>query len=172
MAGLLVAPVVREDDQKEIYLPVGQWYTLGSNSATTGPKTLSGKAALTEVPVFVPTGTILPLAPVIQYTDALPGGALQVQVYGGADAEFTLFEDDGETLAYEKGEVRATDFKWEDASKTLSWQVKGSKLSLPQAFTELYLTLFDADHAGVNSTTKAISTGGKITVQGRDVLLV
>ena len=60
---------------------------------------------MTEIPAFVRPGAIVPLAPVIQYTDALPGGPLEVQVYAGADGSFMLIEDDGETTAYEKGEV-------------------------------------------------------------------
>ena len=47
-----------------------------------------------------------------------------VQVYGGSDGGFTLYEDDGATLDYKKGgaHVRRTRFSWSQASKTLSWQ--------------------------------------------------
>lgn len=62
----------------------------------------------------------------LQYTDAAPGGPLNVIVFAGADAEMTLVEDDGSTTAYEAGAVRTTTFKWTDATKTLSWTVSGS----------------------------------------------
>merc|ERR1712032_803688 len=87
-----------------------------------GPVYMSGIASLDEVPTFVRCGAVIPLAPVVQYTDALPGGPLEVQVYAGADGSFKLVEDDGETTSYERlGYVRETEFSWSDGLRTLSW---------------------------------------------------
>ena len=77
---LLVAPVLGEDSQRSVYLPAGTWYAFNTTDVSTGPTTLTGAAPLSEVPVFAPPGAVVPLAPVVQYTDALPGGALEVQV--------------------------------------------------------------------------------------------
>ena len=41
-------------------------------------------------------------------------------VYGGKDASFTLYEDDGLTYAYEKGEYSNIPMKWDDKSRTLT----------------------------------------------------
>mmetsp|Transcript_14152 Transcript_14152/g.35788 ORF Transcript_14152/g.35788 Transcript_14152/m.35788 type:complete len:798 (+) Transcript_14152:69-2462(+) len=159
---LMVAPVLNQDSTKDIYLPKGEWYSFNASGVQQGPKNISGTAEMSEIPVFVRPGAVVPLAPVVQYSGALPGGALEVQVYGGADGTFELVEDDGETTAYEQGKVRTTTFKWSDASSTLSWSVDSGASSLPNAFTEVYVTKF-AD-ATVKSATKALGSSGSIVV--------
>jgi hypothetical protein len=44
----------------------------------------------------------------------------RVRVYPGADAELTLYDDDGRTYAYEKGESRVTRLRWDDRAGRLS----------------------------------------------------
>jgi hypothetical protein len=53
----------------------------------------------------------------IQHTGEL-GGQLALQIYAGADAAFTLYEDDGESLDY--AAARATAFAWREAARTRS----------------------------------------------------
>lgn len=48
----------------------------------------------------------MPIAPLVQYTDALPAGQpLEIQIYPGGDASFVVVEDDGETISYQHGQV-------------------------------------------------------------------
>jgi len=82
---LMVAPVLREDSHREVYLPAGKWYHFNSTSAVDGEVHLGGHAEEDEIPLFVRAGTVLPLAPVVQSTDELPGGPLEIQIYSGAD---------------------------------------------------------------------------------------
>jgi len=56
---------------------------------------------LDVIPFYVRAGTILPLGPVIQSTDEAED-PLEIRIYPGADAAFSLYEDDGNTYAYEK----------------------------------------------------------------------
>jgi alpha-D-xyloside xylohydrolase len=44
----------------------------------------------------------------------------ELRVYPGADAAFTLYNDDGLTYAYEDGKFQTTELKWDDASGKLS----------------------------------------------------
>lgn len=94
-----------------------------------GNQTITKVVGLSEFPVYVRQGTILPLQrAAVQYSDQI-GGQLQVQVYGGRDGKFEMVEDDGMTLEYKiSGDtaVRTTDWVWSDASKTLSYSVTGS----------------------------------------------
>ena len=95
----------------------------------------------------------------IQFTDALPGGALEVQVYGGADGHFALVEDDGETTDYATGgKVRKTSLAWDDSSSTLSWTVNDGATTSPQMFTQLYVTLFSG---GSRKTSATVALDGK-----------
>ena len=139
---LLVAPILTDDSQRNVYLPAGDWYAFGSSIVHTGPTKLGGTAPLSEVPVFVRPGAIVPLAPVIQYSDALPGGPLEVQVYAGVDGTFTLVEDDGQTLKYTVGSTRTTAFSWDEKSSTLTWTVGGGGAASPQMFTQLFVRWF------------------------------
>merc|ERR1712216_54635 len=118
-------------------------------------------AELTKIPLFVRPGTVVPLAPVVQHTQALPGGPLEVHVYSGADGSFKLVEDDGETTAYESQRTRETAFTWSETSHTLSWTVTDNVGgSLPRGFTEVYCTLFTAAGKAVSSASLALGTGG------------
>ncbi len=143
---VMVAPVLNENNQSSTYFPVGSgtWYqyatTLTHEAGTTEQLTNVG---LDYIPIYARAGAVLPLGPVVQYTDALPGGPLQVQVYAGADGSFTLVEDDGLTSGYTSGNVRKTSFSWDDASSTLSWTVAGT-FSGPNVFTSVAATLYSA----------------------------
>jgi len=160
---LLVAPILSEDNTYSTYLPAGTWFRLNSTTSHAGPTTLTGTASMSDVPVFAPAGAIVPFAPVVQYTDALPGGALEVHVYAGAAGSFTLVEDDGESTAYTTaGHTRSTSFAWNDATRTLSWTVAGSAASVKNGFTHLRLTLFAAGGVSTSSVAE-IGTGGHVS---------
>ena len=107
-----------------------------------GKRTLEVTASLDEIPVYVRAGSILPFGPVIQHTSQFPGGPLELQIYPGQDATFTLVEDDGETLNYQKGEIRRTTFTWNDAAGRLTWQREGPYAG-NNVFKTMRVILFD-----------------------------
>jgi len=158
---LLVAPILSQASERNVYLPAGTWYAFNSSATTEGPATLGGTAALAEVPVYVRPGAVVPLAPVVQHSGALPGGALEVQVYAGADGSFTLVEDDGESTAYASGAVRSTRLAWDDGARTLSWAVVDATAAGTAGFSQLFVRRFDA--AGVaSSAVVQIGKGGSV----------
>lgn len=123
---LLVAPMLSPLDHRSIYLPNDIWYDFSTGQRVKGGRRFDRQVPFDAVTVYVRGGTILPLAPLVQHTDDLPGGPLDLQVYPGRDGHFTLDEDDGATTAYQSGQVRRTRFSWKDASRTLSWKREGS----------------------------------------------
>jgi alpha-glucosidase len=139
---LLVAPVLQPGGQRSVYLPAGRWYAFGSNLPVKGKRTMAVTAGLYEIPVYVRAGSILPLGPVIQHTSQLPGGPLELQIYPGKDAAFTLYEDDGVTTDYLKGQVRRTTFSWKDKTRRLSWKTEGPYAG-PDIFQNLHVVVFD-----------------------------
>jgi alpha-glucosidase len=141
---LLAAPILDDGDKRNVYLPRGTWYALGSGKPLEGKRDMTVSARLDEIPVYVRAGAILTLGPVIQHTDDLPGGPLEVQVYPGRDGRFMLVEDDGLSTAYLKGQIRATTFEWNDASRTLSWKIHGP-YSGRDIFREMTISVFDPD---------------------------
>lgn len=139
--GLLAAPILSEGNQRSVYLPAGNWYVFDTNTCLNGSHTIVATARLDQIPVYVREGTILPLGPVIQHTDQLPGGPLELQVYPGKNATFTLVEDNGSTTAYTNGEIRLTTFTWNDTTHRLGWKVRGP-YSGKDLFTNMKIEVF------------------------------
>jgi alpha-glucosidase len=165
---ILVAPVMSADNTSSPYLPAGTWYDFNNSAAGNqhaGPTTINLKGvSLNSIPVYVKAGGIVALAPLVQYTDALPGnGLLDLQVYGGADGAFTMVQDDGETTGYQSGAdtSRRTTFTWDDAKKTLSWQVTGTFAT--KIFENLDATLFTSGTAKKAGAPVMLGTKGSVT---------
>ncbi len=117
---ILVAPILNPGGARKVYLPAGTWYDFSSGRPIEGPITLSIKAELDEIPVYVREGSILPLGPIIQHTGGKAEIPLDIHVYPGKDANFLLYEDDGETYAYRKGQYGETLLQWKQAGYSLA----------------------------------------------------
>jgi alpha-glucosidase len=159
---LLVAPILQPGGQRLVYLPAGRWHALGSNLPLKGKRTMAVTAALDEIPVYVRAGSILPLGPVIQHTSQFPGGPLELQIYPGKNATFTLFEDDGVTTDYLKGQVRRTTFIWQDKTRRLSWKQEGPYTG-PDVFQDLHVVLFDP--RGKTEADSTLNSHGEIQLK-------
>lgn len=107
---LFVAPVTTEMvDAEEVQLPPGDWYDYWSSQKLSGKNKLTLHPALDEMPLYVRAGAIIPTQPVVQNTSTKPDGPLQLRVYPGDDCHGSVYQDDGHTLAYQRGEFfRAT----------------------------------------------------------------
>jgi alpha-glucosidase len=57
------------------------------------------------MPLYVRAGAILPMQPLVQHTGEIPNGPLQLRVYPGNDCSGLLYQDDGHSFAYQKGEI-------------------------------------------------------------------
>ncbi|HEY1788377.1 MAG TPA: TIM-barrel domain-containing protein, partial [Verrucomicrobiae bacterium] len=159
---LLAAPVLQLGGRRSVYLPAGDWYVLGTNCVLQGSQSLEITAALDEIPAYVRAGTILPLGPVIQHTSDLPGGPLELQVYPGKDATFTLVEDDGVTQNYTDGKTRRTVFQWNDHDKQLTWKRAGN-YSGKDVFQEIHVTVFDP--RGNSETSRILASAGSVELK-------
>ena len=117
----LVAPVTEQGATKRmVYLPAGaDWFNYWTNERVRGGQWIQADAPIDTLPLFVRAGSILPLGDAIENTTEVQKIA-RLRVYPGADAEFALYEDDGKTYAYEKGDSRITRLHWSDASQKLS----------------------------------------------------
>ena len=70
--------------------------------------------------MFVRAGSIIPEAPVMMFAEESKWDNLDIVVYPGADAEFVLYEDEGDNYNYEKGMYSTIKFKWNDKTRTLT----------------------------------------------------
>src|SRR5262249_48736929 len=89
---------------RAVYLPAGRWYDFWTESVMEGGREVERAVDLGTMPLFVRGGAILPLGPVRQYTSEAVSEPLTLQVYPGGDATFTMYEDDGVTFEYRRGD--------------------------------------------------------------------
>ncbi len=105
----------------EKYLPKGaDWYDFWTGKRMKGGQHVTLQTQLNRVPMFVRAGSILPLAPEMQYVGEQLWDKLEVRIYPGADATFTLYEDEGDNYNYERGAYTEIPFCWNDKTRTLT----------------------------------------------------
>ena len=103
------------------YLPKGtDWYDFWTGERLKGGRDVTLQSSIDRVPMFVRTGSILPLGPEEQYVGEKPWDNLEMRIYPGADGSFTLYEDEGDNYNYEKGYYSTITFTWNDKARTLT----------------------------------------------------
>jgi alpha-glucosidase/alpha-D-xyloside xylohydrolase len=132
---VLVAPVVAKGaTTRDVYLPRGGWYDFWTGERLDGGREISRPVDLETTPLYVREGSIVPLGPVKQYTDEKVDEPFSISIYPGADASFLLYEDDGRSFNYRKGEWMGVQMTWNDARKTLRLELApGSRMLPPRA---------------------------------------
>lgn len=117
-------PAMKKSDAVKsinVYLPqAAKWFDFWTGKTIKGGQTLKLKPALDTMPVYVPTGSIIPMGPDVQYTTEKPADPIELRVYDGADAAFELYEDENDSYNYEKGVYSVIPVKWNNAEKTLT----------------------------------------------------
>ena len=137
------------------YLPKGAaWYDFWTGQRYSGGQSVTLQTSFDRVPMFVRAGSILPLGPEMQYVGEKPWDNLEMRVYPGADAQFTLYEDEGDGYNYEKGAYTTILFSWNDRSRTLT--IGDRKGQYPGMLQSRQFTVVLPD-----GTTKTVSYEGK-----------
>ena len=133
---LLVAPVFEKGaTSREVYLPQGQWYDFWSGELHEGDRKIRRAVDLATMPIFVKAGTILPLDPIRQYTGEEVKEPLTIRIYRGADGSAQIYQDDGDSNGYLKGESAVTALTWNDKAAKLTIEPRTSpehRLKQPQ----------------------------------------
>lgn len=126
---ILVSPVLNPgEESKIVYLPEGGWYYYWSDASVKGGREIAVDTPLDEMPVFVKAGAVLPEYPVMQYVDEKRIESLKLIVYYGIEEANTyLYEDHGDTFAYEQHIYLEKKFivKGEDDKLAISQYVEG-----------------------------------------------
>ncbi|HET8823841.1 MAG TPA: TIM-barrel domain-containing protein [Terriglobales bacterium] len=129
---ILVTPVVEQGaTSRDVYLPRGAWYDFWTNERTEGGREIKRTVDLETIPLYVRAGAILPLGPVKEYVEEKSDEPLTVHVYPGADGSFTLYEDDGRSFNYRRGEWMGIDMSWNDAQRVLQMKLASGSKMLP-----------------------------------------
>jgi alpha-D-xyloside xylohydrolase len=102
---LLVAPVFQGQTERTIRLPKGNWYEFGSGRFAGNGATITLQPDLATIPIFVREGAAVPLFPLTDNLSTLPESArYRIRCFGPGPWVGRLYEDDGKTFLYEKGD--------------------------------------------------------------------
>jgi alpha-D-xyloside xylohydrolase len=114
-------PLAGRPRTRSVYLPAGSdWFDLWTDRRLRGGEDILAEAPLERIPVFVRAGSIVPMGPVRQHVDDLPDGPVELHVYPGRDAAFSLYEDEGDGYGYEDGAFSSIEVSWDDAARCLA----------------------------------------------------
>jgi alpha-D-xyloside xylohydrolase len=110
-----------KDKKRSLYLPAAKnWYNFWTGEKMEGGKQVTVDAPIDILPLFIKAGTILPMGPFLQYSTEKPADPLELRIYKGDDATFTLYEDENDNYNYEKGIYSLIQIKWDDKNNTLT----------------------------------------------------
>jgi alpha-glucosidase (family GH31 glycosyl hydrolase) len=127
------------------WLPPGDWINAWNGEIISGPATVTNFVPLDHIPLFVRSGTLLPLAPEMQFTGEKPWSPVALDLYprAGATNTASLYEDDTQTTAYQRGEFRTTQIAVaaDDRGKSLRVMIDAAKGNFSGALAERSWTL-------------------------------
>ena len=166
----LVAPVLKsmytedkkenfqQDGYRQVYLPKGtQWFDYWTGERFSGGQTIDKKAPIDILPLYVKAGSIVPVGPKVDYAEEKDWSNLKINIYPGADAEFTLYEDENDNYNYEKGAYSEIKFVWDNNKQQLTIEKRQGKFEgmLKDRSFQLHI-----ETAQTTKTTKEITYNG------------
>ena len=157
---LLVAPVLWEGaETRHVYLPPGDWYDYWTGKKYAGNTTIHVPVTIDSIPMYVRGGGFIARQPVVQYTGEMPGNPLQVLIAPAAESESSLYEDDGHSLKYQKGDFMKRRFHQVRDVQSTTIEISAPDGSYRPTKRDLVLQLW-MDHEPA-SVTEQLSNGGE-----------
>jgi alpha-D-xyloside xylohydrolase len=118
------------------------------------------------MPLYVRAGSILPMGPEIEYAAQNPGGPIELRIYRGADGEFNLYDDAGDSYDYEKGQHSVIPIRWNDSAALLTIGTReGTYPGMVETRAFRIVLVGSAHGTGVDVTGNADK---EITYDGKD----
>lgn len=135
---LLIAPVVEKGARsRDLYLPRGTWYDFWTEERVQGGHQVTRPVDLATLPIYVRAGTVLPLGPVKQFATEPAHSPFELLVYPGESGEANVYQDDGLTFDYRKGQFGRVQLSWADGKRQLTLshrQPAGSNTIIPSQY--------------------------------------
>jgi len=116
-SSLLIAPLFGNETKRKVYLPQGRWYCFWTNVKYAGGNEYWIDAPKEQIPVFVKENSILPLAQPVEYITTETTFDITARTYGQTCENFILYEDDGESYNFEKGQQNQVILSWSQGEK-------------------------------------------------------
>jgi len=167
----LVAPVTTEGaTSRTVYLPEAKWYDFWTGAAVEGGKRIQADAPIEKLPLFVRAGSIVPFGPAVEWATQKVEAPIELRVYPGADGDFTLYQDENDGYAYEKGAHATIPIHWDETKKTLTvGPVEGKFPGMPKSWTFRVVVVGQGHGVGNGVSEKADAevkfSGEKVVVK-------
>ncbi len=157
---ILVSPVTTQGaTSRTVYLPQATWYDFWTGEKQEGGKRIQADAPLGKLPLFVRAGSIVPMGPKMEWTTEKPSDPMELRIYPGASGDFTLYEDENDGYAYEKGAHATVAMHWDDGARTLTLGAREGSFAGMMAEHTFRIVLVRDDHGvGIGEVRDADAT--------------
>ena len=126
--------------ERAAWIPPGDWIDAWTGKTISGPATATSNVPLDQMPIYIRSGAVLPLAPEMQFTGERPWNPITLDLYPrvAETNSVNLYEDDTLTTAYRRGEFRNTPItvSTDDADKTIHVNVGAAKGTFKNALKQ------------------------------------
>lgn len=157
---ILICPVLAPGQvNRKVYLPKGKWYNFWTLKQTEGGQEVTVPTPLETIPIFIKAGSVIPEYPVMQYVGEKEIEEVILNIYySDYEVNSFLFEDYGETFAYEQ-----------DIYLEKKFVVSGKRttLTVNQTMEGLYTPRYETYHFNIIGLpfvpTKIVADGKEIS---------
>lgn len=177
---LLVNPITRpmyyaagstqiadESKTRSVYLPMGaDWYDFWTGKRYAGGQTIVADAPLDTMPLYVRSGSIVPIGPEITYADEQPNAPLDLRIYPGQSGSFTLYDDEGDNYNYEQGHFAMVRVSWDETARRLTLHDRQRCYPGMPGSREYRIVIGDGPYDPLSSKTSQAST---VLYEGREI---
>ncbi len=123
---MMICPVVTKNAlSRPVYFPGGDWIDYWTGEVISGRQYKSFLSPMEIMPIFIKAGSIIPMQEEMQYLGEKNRDLMTLDVYPAGKTTYTLYEDDGRSMDYEKGICSFTEFS-SDLSD-VSWTMTMAK---------------------------------------------
>lgn len=106
---MMICPVTTKGAKtRTVYLPEGNWTNYWTGEQFEGKQYLNVLCPIEEMPIFIKGGAIIPSQEVVQYVGEKEIETITLDIYPDGNSSFSLYDDDGKSLDYQKGKYALT----------------------------------------------------------------
>jgi alpha-D-xyloside xylohydrolase len=173
----MVSPVTAYGaTSRSVYLPAGKWFDFWTGATVTGGASITAQAPLSQIPLHIRAGSIVPMGPDVQYATER-ADTIELRVYPGADGSFIMYEDEGDNYNYETGTYATIPISYVDNPRKVTIGARTGSFTGMDAKKIFNIVYVSPDHGtGVGKTqtpdVQIIYNGATGLVQPRTSLAV
>lgn len=125
---LLVVPVTTKMNKTtnlaatEVWLPEGRWTDIYNGRIYNGGKKITMYRGIESLPVLAKQGAIIPLSANDKDNDCRNPQKMKLRIFRGTN-EFSLYEDDGESMNFKNGQYATTALKIREAGRDIYFTI-------------------------------------------------